>query len=386
MSDGLHPETLIQHLGEEDHSLGAVIPPLYQNSLFVFPDFDAFNLSSQGKSEFHGYSRITNPTLDVAEKKIAALEKTDQCKLFTSGMAAISAAVLNSISQGDHVVCVDTVYGPTRDLFSRYVARFGVEVTYVEGSDPEGWARASRPNTKVFYLESPSSLVFKLQDLRAVSLIAKEKDITTIIDNSYSSPIFQQPATMGVDIVVHSASKYLGGHSDLVAGALCTDNDRMKSIIKDEVNILGGTINPFGAWLITRAMRTLPLRLRAVEKTAQEVATALQSHPKVIEVFHVGLADFAQASLRDAQMSGTGGLFSFRPKFQTEQRMREFFNALKIFQIGVSWGGHESLAVPLFLQPMDWSQKQYVIRLYTGLEHPEDLIDDLMRALDAVND
>lgn len=379
------PETLIQHLGEESHILGAVVPPIFQNSLFIFDDWDRFkaSFSYDGETRFN-YSRITNPTLDLVERKIAALEKTERAKLFGSGMAAISAAILSEVQSGDHVVCVDTVYGPTRNFLLDYLPRLGIDTTLVDGRDPQEWFDASQANTKLFYLESPSSILFRLQDFAAVCGFARERGITTITDNSYATPMRQQPATLGVDIVVHSASKYFGGHSDVIAGIVATDSVRMLKMMTNEIALFGGALAPFPAWLILRSLRTMPIRINAHQATANEVAAWVRKRPEAEVVHHVGFDDFPQSELRDRQMSGSTGLFSFEPTFQDEQKVRTFCEALRVFRMGVSWGGHESLCVGTWQHPSDWAEPKWVIRLYCGLEHPQDLIEDLDQAFEKV--
>jgi cystathionine beta-lyase/cystathionine gamma-synthase len=382
---GWRPETVAQHLGEECHVLGAVVPPIFQNSTFVHESLERFEAAMEAPpgGPYH-YSRVSNPSLDVVERKLAALEKTDRAKVFASGMAAITCAVFSAVQSGDHVVCVDTVYGPTREFLTKFLARFGVETTFVEGDDPQEFFDASRPETSLFYLESPSSVFFKLQDLAAVGKFAQERGITTVIDNTYASPVHQNPALFGIDIVCHTASKYLGGHSDIVAGALCANESRVSAMTHLEYALLGAALGPFQAWLMNRSMRTLHLRLRQAAATADRVAEFLRSRAEVDEVFHVGLPDYPQAELRDRQMTGWGGLLSFVPKFQDKGKVVKFCESTKVFAMGVSWGGHESLVVPLECRPMHWKDPRFVVRLYCGLEHPDDLVEDLTAAFRSV--
>lgn len=378
-----HPETLIQHLGEEEHILGAVVPPIFQNSLFVFEtaaDFAASNDYSRPKN-LHNYSRMTNPTLQVVEAKIAALEQMEACKLFVSGMAAISAAIWSCVQAGAHIVCVDTCYGPTRDFVTKYLPKFGVTHTMVEGSRVEEVLDAFRPETALVYLESPSSIVFKMQDVEAICRHARSKGVTVAMDNTYSTPLHQNPARWGVDIVLHTASKYLGGHSDIIAGALVCSKERMTALMASEVPYMGAVLPPFPAWLMLRGLRTLPLRLKHHQAAANTVADWLFARPEVEHVFHVGLAAYGQQGLAQKYLRGTGGLLSFMPKVQDRERVIAFIESLHLFQMGVSWGGFESLVVALEFQPMDWPEKRWVVRLYCGLEHPEDLIRDLEQAM-----
>ena len=222
--------------------------------------------------------------------------------------------------------------------------------------------------------------MFRLQDLEAIGAFAKERGINTAIDNTYASPFYQNPTKFGIDYVLHTGSKYLGGHSDLIAGALCCSHERMDSIMANELPVFGHALPPFQAWLITRSLRTMHLKIKAVQECADKIAHWLRSQPKVEHVYHVGFDDHPQAALRDKQMTGTTGLISFVPIDQSRESVRKFTEATRLFHLGVSWGGHESLIVPLEFQPMDWPEKKWVVRLYCGLEHPDDLIEDLEQA------
>ncbi|HLK13444.1 MAG TPA: aminotransferase class I/II-fold pyridoxal phosphate-dependent enzyme, partial [Fimbriimonadaceae bacterium] len=339
-------DTLLQHLGEEQKHLGAVVPPIFQNSLFVFPDQASFTKAGADPLNNSSlYSRVGNPSLDVAEKKIAMLEGAERCKLVGSGMGAITASIMSTVESGSHVVIVDGCYGPVRDLITDYLARFGVTHTFVDGTCADDVIDATRPETTLVYLESPCSLIFRLQDVRAIAAAARERGVTTIIDNTYSTPLYQSPIEMGVDIVIHSASKYIGGHSDVIAGAICTSEKLMDRILRKEISLLGSILAPFPAWLITRGLRTLKLRLKAHEAAANEVAGWMEEQEWVGRVNHVGLRSFPQRDLYIRQMRGTGGLFSFEPAKQDQDACDTFVNSLKLFQLGVSWGGFESLVV-----------------------------------------
>lgn len=380
----LGADTLIQHLGEEVHHLGAIAPPVFQASNFLFPSVEAYH---SAQTSFTGdppyvYSRVSNPTVDLAEHKIAALEGTERCRVTGSGMSAITLALMSLLTKDSHVVAVDTCYGPVKSLLDEYLPRFGISVTYVDGLCVEDMIDAIRPETKALYLESPSTFVFRLQDLRAISAAAKEKGVATFIDNTYATPLFQNPAELGIDYVLHSASKYLGGHSDIVAGAICATEARMRPILQYEINLVGSALAPFSAWLLIRGLRTLPVRLRRHQESGNAVAAFLEDHPDVDRVHHVGLPSFPQKALRDSQMKGAGGLLSFEPKRQELEYVKRFTNALKLFGLGVSWGGFESLVVPVETQPLGYPEKRWVIRLFTGLEDVNDLVTDLKRAFE----
>lgn len=369
---------MLQHLGEEA-VMGAVVPPIFQTSLFVFDDFDTFQ-GSFGNGAPHVYSRINNPTLDILNQKIAMLEGAEQAKTFGSGMAAITTACMSVLKSGSHVVLIDTVYGPTRKFLCDYMAKFGVTTTIVDGRSVENIQNAITPQTDLVFLESPSSLLFRLQDLKAIADLCRSKGISTIIDNTYGLCI-QKPLALGIDLVVHSASKMISGHSDVVAGAICGSNERLNKIHFNELELFGSIISPHSAWLLIRGLRTLPLRIKRSSETANIVASWLENRPEITEVLHLGLSSFNQAAVRDLQMTGTGSLFSILPKTQDRAKIKAFIESLCLFQTGVSWGGHESLVVAMPLQPMDWSEPRWVIRLNCGFEDPKDLISDLENAL-----
>lgn len=375
--------TLLAHYGEDKKDQGAVVPPIYQTSLFVFDTIEEFTSSLMGNPQgppYH-YSRIGNPSVDLAEKKIAHLEGTDACKLFGSGQGAITAAIMSCVQTGSHVVAVDTCYGPTRTLLTDYLSKFGVKTTFVTGIDSQEILDAIQPETTAVYLESPSSLLFRLQDIETVTKHCRAKGIATLIDNTYCTPLFSSPAMLGVDIVLHSATKYLAGHSDLTAGAVCTTQERIDLLSRLEVNLLGSLLAPFPAWLLTRGMRSLGVRMLRHQQTGNIVAEWVEQQPEVAQVLHVGLPSFPQRNLFEKQMRGSASLFSFFPKVQDKERIVAFVEALELFQIGVSWGGYESLAVPIEVKPDNWPQSQMIVRLFCGLEEPEDLIGDLKRAM-----
>ena len=377
----LGKDTLLQHLGEDQKIQGAVVPPLFLNSLFVFDTQAEFTKAALDPLNHpHFYSRLGNPTVHLAEQKIAMLEGTEQCKLVSSGMAAITCAVMSCIDKGGHIVVVDTCYGPVHELLNNYLDRFGVTHTFVEGVCIEEIEAAIQDDTCLVYLESPSSLIFRLQDLEAVAKLCKARGITTIIDNTYATPLLQNPAAFGIDIVIHSATKYLGGHSDILAGAICTSTEKMDRILKKEINLFGSGLAAFPAWLLTRGLRTLKLRVAHHEKAGNEMAGWLEEQPWVDRVHHVGLPSFPQRELAKKQMKGSGGLLSFEPKVQDEAKVIKFVESLKLFGMGVSWGGFESLAVQVNVKPLHYSQHRRLVRMFVGLEDIEDLMADVTQA------
>jgi cystathionine beta-lyase len=369
-------EEICVRWGEDpERYLGAVVPPIFQNSLFTAPNVEARSC----KSGRYIYTRESNPTTDILSAKIAALEGAEDARCFASGMAAISAALMSQLRSGDHVVCVKNVYYPARVLLQDYLNRFGVEVTFVRGDQTADFERALRPNTRVFYLESPTSINLWLQPLEEVCSLARAHGITTIIDNTWATPLFQRPMRLGVDIVVHSASKYLGGHSDVIAGVVCASRQHIESIHR-EMTLIGGILDPFAAWLIVRGLRTLPTRLHQHQENALKVAQWLTQHPAVHRVLYPGLPSHPQHGLARRQMSGFSGLFSFTLKRNSRAAAVSVVDALRMFHIGASWGGYESLVLPMLIEDYDGEQR-WGLRVHIGLEPPERLIADLEQAL-----
>lgn len=388
----LHPETLVGHLGEErKNNRGAVVPPIYQNSLFTFEDWDSIDRAFDDRLNSCIYTRGQNPTVLAAEKKIAALAGGEKARLFASGMAAVSAAALHFLRAGSHVITINTLYGPTSNLIGRYlVEKMGISVTFISGEDPAEFREAVREETSLIYLESPSTAVYSMQDIKAVTGLARELGIHTVIDNTWATPLFQKPLEMGVDLEVHSCSKYLGGHSDIVAGAVIGSAEEIDSISGAECQLLGGKMAPFEAWLLNRSLRTFPARMERHQSSALKVAEYLEGRPGVRRVFYPGLSSFPQYELGRRQMSGYSGLMSFELDTDSIEEVKRFVNGLELFEIGVSWGGHESLVyAPAISYLKEMSAERFagmgispgLVRISVGLEHPDDLISDIDRAL-----
>ena len=384
-------EMICAHWGEEQAApMNAVVPPLYLNSLHTFDTIEEMVGITPRKQPAFTYGRGNNPTADLLEKKLAALEKGEGALAFGSGMAAITTSILACAKSGGHIIAVSGAYGPTRSFLSDQMqANFGIETTFVNGRDIKDFEDALRPNTQLIYLESPSSFVFHLQDIVAVTTLAKSRDIKTIIDNTWATPLFQKPITMGVDIVVHTLSKYIGGHSDIIGGAaIFADGAFCEHVRDNERALFGGILGPFEAWLAIRGLRSLSARLERHQKNAMEIARRLEAHPMVKRVNYVGLDSFPQKELAQKQLAGCSGLMSFVPNATAEQTLK-FMNALKVFQLGVSWGGFESLAV---LAMYNWTEEDAVaadgarslVRLAVGMEDVEAMWADLTQALDAI--
>jgi len=383
------PSTRLTH----DAAQGAhqpVVPPIYQTSLFTFTSYEEMEQTVSGEHPRSIYSRGHNPTVAAFETQVAALEGAETARATASGMAAISMAVLSQLRSGDRVVCVRDVYPDAYKLFTQLLPRFGIRTDFVDGSDTDAFI-AALPGARLAYLESPTSLTFQLQDLEAITHAARQQGVTTLLDNSWATPLHQRPLSHGVDLVVHSASKYLGGHSDVVAGIVAGPQaliDRMNAL---EYSVLGGKLSPLEGFLLLRGLRTLPVRLAQQAAAGMQVATWLRAQPQVLAVHHPALASGVQAERFQRYFRGTSSLFSFRLVGGALQ-VRKFINALKLFQLGVSWGGYESLVYPAAIghssPPGPNAQRDFgvpadLIRLHVGLEDPQDLIDDLQQALHA---
>ncbi len=372
-----HDETHLQHLGEEQHVLGAVTPPIFQNSLFVFDTIEEWHAAGDPTGTGYVYSRVGNPNLTYVEKKIAQLERAEACRLVNSGMSAMSAVIMGTTHSGSHVVCVDTVYGPTRKFLESLMHRYGVETTFVDASDSDAILAAIREETSLIYLETPSSVVLQVQDLRRIATVAKEKGIKTCIDSTYNAGIGLRPHTLGIDYVMHTVSKYFGGHSDIIGGAICASKEDMDKLVTLELETLGTLMPPFNAWLTLRGLRTLHVRFKQSQETANILSEQIASMPEFESVIHIGRADHPQAELVEALGMKSGGLFCTVPRTRDLAKIHRFCEALDIFQIGVSWGGFESLAIPIEMAPVAWPEPRHLVRFYCGLENAEDLVEDV---------
>ncbi len=382
---------IINQLGEDRAEyMNAVSTPIFQSSIFSFDSVAALRegLSKEWCTPF--YTRGYNPTVAVLRKKMAELEGAEDALVFASGSAAIAAAVISSVKAGDHVVCVQKPYSWTNKLLTVLLARFGVETTMVDGTSLSSITNAVLSHTKLIYLESPNSMTFELQDIKGVADFARQRNISTIIDNSYASPLNQNPIAFGIDMVCHSASKYIGGNSDVVAGILCGSSEKIRKVFEGEYMTLGGIISPNDAWLLIRGLRTLPIRVKQANETGMEMASWLERHPKVLKVHYPFAESNPQRDLAMRQMKGAGSLFAAELKAKDISEMEEFCNSLKRFLITCSWGGYESLIYPACAlydsqnygsTTLPWNY----VRIYVGLE-PVDLIKaDLEQAFLAIS-
>jgi cystathionine beta-lyase/cystathionine gamma-synthase len=364
------------------HSDQAVVPSIVQTSLFTFGSFAEMSDTFAGKQSRNVYSRTTNPTVSLFEQKLAALEHADEAIGFPSGMAAISGTVLAFVQPKDRVVCVRHVYPDAYRFFQTLLKKFGVSVDFVDGADLKA-VEAALPGAKLLYLESPTSWMMQAHDVGALAALARRHGTLSIIDNSWATPLFQRPITLGVDMVIHSASKYIGGHSDTVAGVMAGRAELVGQVRRTVCPYIGAKLAPFEAWLLLRGLRTLPERILAHESSALELARRLLAHRSVTRVHHPALAGSLPSGL-----TGTTGLFSIEVDEGID--IPAFCDALEFFHMGVSWGGHESLVVPALVtrvqaagpnSAVDFGVPARMIRLNVGLEGTEALWSDLEQSL-----
>ncbi|MFY7652885.1 MAG: trans-sulfuration enzyme family protein [Chitinophagaceae bacterium] len=378
--------SIINELGEERNEyFRAVAPPLIQTSNFAFNTVDALRKSFADEYSTWLYSRGLNPTVDILRKKLAALDGAEDCLVFNSGAAAIYAAVMANVKKGDHIISVAGVYTWAQKIFDFIVPKFGISCTYIDGTNITNFEKALQPNTRLVYLESPNSWTFDLQNLHEVAFWAKQNNLITICDNSYCTPIYQQPIQLGIDLAIQSATKYIGGHSDTVAGVLSGSNEQIKNIFNTEYLAIGSGIQPFNAWLLLRGLRTLPTRLKAITNTTHLVINYLKTENMIEKILFPFDETFPQLLLAKQQMKGACGLFTIQLKPCTAHQIETFCNSLQHFLMAVSWGGYESLIIPKLasmpINQFNGSLPQHrQLRIYVGLEEADLLISDLKQA------
>jgi cystathionine gamma-lyase len=369
------------HAGQEpDPSTGAIMTPIFQTSTYA--------QSGMGEHKGYEYARTGNPTRTALEACLAALEDGDYGLSFASGLAA-EHAILNLLSAGDHMVACDDLYGGSYRIFEKVMGRFNVQTTYVTASNVEGYARAIRPNTKLIWLETPTNPLLRLADIRAVAEIAHRHNLLLVVDNTFSSPYFQQPLKLSADIVLHSTTKYINGHSDVIGGAVVTSNREVYEALKFYQNAAGAVPGPFDCWLTLRGLKTLAVRMRQHQENARAVASYLSEHPRVEKVYYPGLVSHPDHELAQRQMSGFGGMVSFQFKgtlADVDQVVRRF----KVFTFAESLGGVESLvchpasmthgSIPREIREAR-GLTDTLLRLSVGIEDVSDLLADLEQAL-----
>ena len=371
------------HAGQEpDPSTGAVVVPIYQTSTYVQEEL--------GKHKGYEYSRTGNPTRTALERNMAVLEGGHSALAFASGMAAINA-VLTLLKSGDHVVCSEGAYGGTPRLFNAVLKNFGLGFTYVDTTRGENVARALRPNTRMVYVETPTNPLMKITDLAAVAGVTRPRKLLLVVDNTFLSPFFQKPLQFGADIVVHSTTKYLNGHSDGVGGVAVLAREEDAARLKFIQNAAGAILGPFDSWLVLRGVKTLAVRMRQHEANALVVAKYLSEHPKVKTVYYPGLTEHPQYELARKQMRGFGGMMSFETG--SFENARKMLNRVRLCSLGESLGGVETLIChPATMTHAYFSEEerqrlgitQGLVRLSVGIEDVEDILAELEQALGVI--
>ena len=380
----------LTHRGDEyERYLHAVVPPVFLNSLHVYDSVEEYNGVDIFSDDSFVYGRDGNPTVRILERKIAALEHGSRAVVFASGMAAFTAAVMETCKAGSHILCMRDVYMPVKRMFDTvFGPKFGMTVTFVSGNDLQEIEDAVQENTDLMILESPATFVFRVVDIKAIAGIAKRRGFKTYIDNSCLSPIYQKPLDLGIDLVMHTMSKYMGGHSDIVGGVLVgKDEEMMRGIMSRMRELLGSIMGPMEAWLTIRGLRTLEVRMQRAQETGMAVARYLEEHPKVKRVYYTGLASHPQADIIARQQKGHSSLLSFELDTDRMEEVVRFADCLKLFGKGCSWGGHESLVIlPLYKEPEQALEligtDRKLIRIYCGLEGSGNLIADLEQSLE----
>lgn len=373
-----------------DHHLSEdylpISPQIVQTSSFQFKNYQHYIDVNTHHLPAYTYTRGENPTLATFERKIAQLEHGENAICFASGMGAISATILSLVQKDEHILIVNTIYGSAQKFICE-LEKFGIQHTVITTTNTADIEAYIKPNTKLIYFESPSSQRFELLDLELISHIAKKHHIYTIIDNTWATPLLQNPLLHGIDVVIHSCSKYIGGHSDIVGGIVIANHAIIKKIRYFGVTFLGATMSPMNAWLAIRGLRTLPVRIKSLDTSIRQVIHFLQSDKRIEKIYHPLCADETQKELANKYLSGMGSLFSFVLKDANPEIIQKFVDTLQYFTLAYSWGGFESLVLPAFKgNNIEELKQRHLsighIRMYVGLEEPELLIQDISNALD----
>ncbi len=390
MSNSKHIETQVIHSGKiHDEQFGSLATPLYQTSTFIFKDAREGADRFAGEKDGYIYTRLGNPTTRQLELRIAAMENTEDAAATATGMAAVSAALLANLKAGDHLIASKALYGCSYALINHQLAQFGIESTFVDMEDPVNIKKAIKLNTKLIFLETPINPNLVVLDLETICNIAKENNLLSIVDNTFLTPFLQQPSMFGADIIVHSATKYLNGHGDVVAGLVCGTSEMINHIKSTILKDIGATISPHDAWLILRGLKTLPIRMERHCQNAQLVAEFLEKHPMIDKVYYPGLPSHSGFKYIGKQMKAAGGVIAFELKGDISSGAF-FINNVNLFSIAVSLGDAESLIQhPASMTHSAYSLEERkeagigdgLIRISVGLEHVDDLINDLQDVL-----
>jgi methionine-gamma-lyase len=393
MKNSKHVETQAIHSGRiNDEQFGSLATPLYQTSTFIFDNAKQGAERFAGESEGYIYSRLGNPTTRQLEMRVAAMEEMEDAAATATGMAAVSGALLGNLQCGDHIISSSALYGCSYALISHMLTKFGIEVSFVDMSIPENIEKEIKPNTKVIFLETPINPNLIVLDLAKIGKIAQKHNLISVVDNTFLTPVLQQPAKFGIDIVIHSATKYLNGHGDVVAGIICGTSEMINHIKMTVLKDIGATMSPHDAWLIIRGLKTLPIRIERHCNNAQVIAEFLESHPMIAKVYYPGLKSHDGYKYIGTQMKAAGGVIAFELNADLKGG-EDFINRMNLFSIAVSLGDAESL----IQHPASMTHSPYtpeerakagisdsLIRISVGLEHVFDLLEDLKQSLDKI--
>ena len=390
MNNSKHIETQAIHSGRiNDEQFGSLATPLYQTSTFIFNDAQEGADRFAGEAEGYIYTRLGNPTTRQFEMRVAAMENMDDAAATATGMGAVSGALLANLECGDHIIASKAIYGCSYALINHQLRKFGIEVSFVDMTNPSNIETVIQENTKVIFLETPINPNLVVLDIEKIANIAKKHQILSIVDNTFLTPVLQQPGKFGIDIVVHSATKYLNGHGDVVAGIICGTNEMIMKIKMTILKDIGATISPHDAWLILRGIKTLPIRMERHCNNAQAIAEFLEAHEAVDQVYYPGLKSHPGNKFIGNQMKAAGGVIAFEIK-STLGGGADFINRMALFSIAVSLGDAESLIQhPASMTHSPYTQEERLeagisdtlIRISVGLENVDDLISDLSQSL-----
>ncbi|NLY46406.1 MAG: aminotransferase class I/II-fold pyridoxal phosphate-dependent enzyme [Tissierella sp.] len=367
-----------------EENIGAVAPPIFQTSLFSFKNWDKFLEGITSEREHYVYTRGVNPTVKILEDKLAQLERGEKCKCFASGIAAISATIFTLVKKGDHILFVNNIYGPAVS-YADVLEKFDVEYTNIFIDDASEIENHIKSNTRLIYLESPSTMNFDVIDLRKAADIAKSRNILTAIDNTWATPLYQKPIIHGIDIVLHSCTKFIAGHSDTLGGAVISSYDIVDEIFKVGHQFGGAVLGPIDAWLTLRGLRTLRQRLGYQKTSVEKIVGMLKDNPKINKINHPLLLEGDKKKIYEKQTCGYTSLLSIDMDFKDYDELRDFMNSFKVFKLGVSWGGFESLITSAnYNKNSEDLEERHIsnnlIRIYIGLEDTEILMEDLENA------
>jgi methionine-gamma-lyase len=386
-------DTNLIHAGELKDEFGSAVTPIYQTSTFSFKSADNGANRFSGAEEGYIYTRLSNPTIKALEDKLGALEHGIGGVALASGMAAVTTAYITFLKQGDHMISSSSVYGPSRTVMESIFSNFGIESTFVDTSDLDSIINAIRPNTKMLYLETPANPTMTITDIKAASKIAKANDIITVVDNTFCSPYLQKPLDLGADVVLHSLTKFINGHADVVGGALIAKDPVLLKKLHHTMIMMGGNMDPHQAYLVSRGVKTLSIRIDRAQGNALKVAEWLENHPKISWVRYPGLESFKQKELVKEQMNGFGTMMSFGVKGGLEAG-KMLMNSVKLAMLAVSLGGVETLIqhpasmTHVIMSPearLEAGISDEMVRFSVGIESVEDIIDDLEQALKSVH-